>query len=129
MEQDILNTLQEIRSLIYVLIIMLGFVMLIWVINWISNIKRNFKKAWENDFINLADGYFESGDYTKLIAHCKDKLEKYPNHPTATWWLAKAELEIGNNAAAKELFEKVLELEPSWKDTHIEPFLKRISSE
>lgn len=129
MEQNILNTLQEIRGLLYVLIIMLGFVMLIWVINWISNIKRNFKNAWENDFIQLADKYFENGNYTKLIEHCKNKLEAYPNHSNATWWLARAELEVGNVSNAKTLFEKVLKLEPSWKETHIDPYLEKLSSE
>ena len=117
MEQEILKILQEIHGLLIGLISMLGFVMLIWVINWISNINKNFKKAWENDFIELADKYFESGNYSKLIDHCKSKLELHPNHSNATWWLARTELELGNLSKAKSLFEKVLELEPSWRET------------
>jgi tetratricopeptide (TPR) repeat protein len=129
MEEEILNKLQDIYVLLYVLTIMLGFVMLIWVINWISNIKSNFKNAWENNFIQLADKYYESGNYARLISHCEEKLKKYPNHSNATWWLARAELKTGNTSKAKMLFLKLLELEPSWKESHIEPYLEKLPAE
>jgi tetratricopeptide (TPR) repeat protein len=128
MENEILHTLQEIRSILYVLTVIVSLVMLVWVTNWVGNIVANFKKAWENYFITRADKYFESGELDKLTEHCHDKLAKYPNHSNATWWLAKAKLETGNNSEARNLFERLLELEPSWNETHIEPYLKRLSS-
>ena len=129
MEQEILQTLQEIRGILYALTVIVSFIMLVWVANWISNIIANFKKAWENDFITRADKYFASANYEKLTEYCKEKLIKYPNHSNATWWLARAKQEMGEVNEAKVLFEKLLELEPSWKESHIEPYLRNTTKE
>ena len=128
MEKEVLQTLQEIRGILYVLTVIVSLVMLVWVANWVCNIVANLKKAWENDFITRADKYFKSAEFDKLTEHCQEKLAKYPNHSNATWWLAKAKLETGNNSEARKLFERLLELEPSWNETHIEPYLNKLSS-
>ena len=106
-------------------------VSLIWAVNWASNVLANFKRAWEGNFINRANSYFESADYERLVAYCEEKLNKYPNHTNAIWWLARAKQEMGKSLEAKSLFEKLLELEPSpsWKSSHIEPYLKKLSRE
>ncbi len=105
------------------------FCALVWAANWASNIVANFKKAWENDFINRAEKYFQSAKYEKLVEHCEEKLRKYPNHANAIWWLARAKQGSGNHSESKALFEKLLELEPGWRETHIEPYLKSMFSE
>jgi len=128
MEQEILQTLQEIRVILYILLIVVSVGMLVWIVHWISNIAANFQSAWENDFITQADKYFESANFDKLIEHCQDKLNKFPNHSNATYWLARAKLELGDSAESKALFQRLLELEPSWRDSHIEPYLKKLSS-
>ena len=128
MEQEILQTLQEIRVILYFLLIVVSVGMLVWIVNWISNIATNFQKAWENDFIDQADKFFESANFDKLIEHCQNKLNKYPNHSTAIYWLARAKFELGDSAESIVLFQRLLELEPSWRDSHIEPYLKKLSS-
>jgi len=127
MGNEILHTLEEIRGILFVLTLIVSIVMLFWVTNWIINIVFNFKKAWESNFKKQADKYFESANFAKLVEHCEDKLRKYPNHSTATWWLARANQELGKESEAKALFEKLLELQPNWKETHIEPYLKKLS--
>lgn len=129
METEILQTLQEIRGILYVLTAIMSLVMLVWVANWVSNIIANFKQAWESDFTNRADKYFESAEFDKLAQHCQEKLAKHPNHSNATWWLARAKLETGSSSEARKLFERLLELEPNWKETHIEPYLDKLPSE
>ncbi len=127
MEQELLNTLREIRGILFVLTAVMIFVSLIWAVNWASNIAANFKKAWEHNFINQANKYFEIADFENLVVHCEEKLKNYPNHTNATWWLARAKQEMGKELEARMLFERLLELEPSWKDSHIEPYLKKLS--
>ncbi len=129
MEKEILQTLQEIRGILYFLTVVVSLIMLILAASWVSNILANFKKAWENDFTNRADKYFERGDFDKLAEHCEEKLSKYPNHSNAIWWLARAKLEKRESAEAKLLFEKLLELEPGWRETHLEPYLRKLSTE
>ena len=126
MEKEILQTLQEIRGILYVLTVIVSLVMLVWAANWIMNIVANVKQAYKNDFINRADKYFERADLEKLTEHCEEKLSDYPNHSDATWWLAREKLETGMESEAKVLFDRLLELEPSWRESHIEPYLTRI---
>jgi tetratricopeptide (TPR) repeat protein len=129
MEQEILNTLKEIRGILFLLSAVMVFVSLVWAANWGSNIFANFKNAWENNFIKQANKYFESADFDRLVEYCEEKLKKYPNHTHATWWLARAKQEMGKGIEAKILFERLMELAPSWKDSYIEPYLKKLSSE
>ncbi|MET0107286.1 MAG: tetratricopeptide repeat protein [Candidatus Thiodiazotropha sp.] len=78
---------------------------------------------------NTANKHFERAEFEKLEQHCQEKLNKYPNHLNAIWWLARAKLEIGEASEAKTLFERILELEPSWKETHIEPYISKLPNE
>jgi len=129
MEQEILSALKNIRFLLYVFITLFGIFTFLWVINGVSAIRKNFGNAKEDTFIDEADKYFESANYKKLVKLCKEKLEKYPNHSNATWWLARAYLELGNKSEAKMLLEKILELEPRWEKSLTEPYLNKISNE
>ena len=126
MDQQILQTLQEIRGILTVLVVMVGVLFALWVVNWISNIVAQFKSAWENDFINRASKYFESGELDKLNKHCSDKLRKFPNHSKALWWLARSKMEAREREEAVTLFERLLILEPSWKEDTIDPYLNHL---
>ena len=129
MESEILNTLQEIRDVLYVIAVIFGLTFLVWVINWIANIMANFRKGLEADFLNQADKYFERADFENLINHCNAKLSDHPNHSHAIWWLARAKLLIGERTEAKDLLQRLTELQPSWKESHIDPYLKDLGSE
>jgi len=129
MESDILQTLIEIRNILYVLTAILGVTCLAWVIHWAVNIKANFSKAWEDDFITLADKYFKQADYEKLLTHCNVKLSDHPNHSNATWWLARTKQEMGEHDEADKLFLRFLELQPDLKESHVDPYLMKLSNE
>ncbi|MFV1983842.1 MAG: hypothetical protein ACC657_09925 [Thiohalomonadales bacterium] len=40
--------------------------------------------------------------------------------------MARGKQELGETVEAKALFVRLLELEPSWKESHIEPYLKKL---
>lgn len=125
MESDILQTLNEIRDVLYALTIILAITFLIWIINWVGNIKANFTKVWEDDFITLADKYFERANFEKLTRHCNEKLSTHPNHSNAIWWLARTKQETGELDEANKLFQRFLELQPDLKESHVEPYIKK----
>jgi len=129
MEHEILETLQDIRGMLYVLIAITSFTMFVWVFNWLTNIFANFKSGLDNAFIKQADSYFISANFNELVEWCEGELKKHPNHVNATWWLARAKKELGEVEEARALFERLLELEPSWKETHIDPYLKNLGNE
>lgn len=129
METEILHTLQEIRGMLYLLLVIVCTCVALRVIYSINNVITGFKIAWDKNFIGQAGKMFERAQFEKLVEYCKKKLIKYPNHASAIWWLARAKLELGKQSEAQSLFERVLEIEPSWKETHINPYLKKISNE
>jgi len=116
MESEILQELQSIRSFMFVIM----FVITLWVffkiLESVLNIFSGFSKAWDADFDNRTGHMLDSGEYDKAIKTCKEKLEKYPNHIDANWYIAKAYYYTEKNKLSKEHFEKVVYLMPSWKE-------------
>ncbi len=128
MDQEMLQTLQEIRGLLYVLVAVVAASVIVGIINRISNIVSNIKNVFKNSFIEQADKYFENAEIEQLIKYCEEKLKKHPNHSNAIWWMAKAKQESGDEIEAKALLERLLQIEPTWKETHIEPYLNKLNS-
>ena len=126
MEAEILKELETIR--VYAFISMCA--LLLWVffkiLQTTQNIFTGFRKAWETDFDNRMSKLEDMGDYQKVIKECEEKLKKYPNHLTATWYLAKAYYYTEANSASKELFEKVVYLAPSWRED-VEYYLDKLN--
>ncbi len=127
MDIEILQTLKEIRGILYALSAFISVALFVLIIRWIGNIVTSFKSAWENDFVNRANNHFQRNELANLDQLCQEKLQKYPNHSTAVWWLARSKLEQGNSVEASELFKRLVELEPTWKESHVEPYLKKLS--
>ncbi|GAA6143443.1 tetratricopeptide repeat protein [Hydrogenophaga sp. 5NK40-0174] len=122
MEQELVAVLKDIRGVLYVLVALVAFATAVWVINGLATIARNLTAALQGYFSQVASSYYEAANYQKLVSHCHRKLRTHPNHATAIWWLARAELQLGRLEEAKVLFDKVSVLEPTWRQTHVEPF-------
>jgi tetratricopeptide (TPR) repeat protein len=124
MESEILHTLREIKSILYVIGLVISIAMVFKVIELLSSIIKNFKSAIKDVWRNEANEYFDRGEYDLLISHCEKRIETHPNDATAIWWLARTHHANGSIEKAEEYFEKVSELEPSWRESHVEPYLK-----
>lgn len=124
MEQEILTTLQEIRGLLFLLTSALCLVVLILFLRNLGRVFKYYKSLNKNRFNKEVGSEFASRDYSKVLGLCEEKLKKSPDHLDALWWLAKAKKEIGEKQEARELFERLIELEPSWEN-EIEPYLKK----
>lgn len=117
MEAEILQELQSIR--VFMSIIM--FVIIIWaffkILESTLKIFTGFRKAWDTDFENKTGDLLDTGEYEKAINACKDKLDKYPNHIDANWFIAKAYYYTENNKLSEDHFKKVIYLMPSWEES------------
>ena len=127
MDTEILKTLQEIRGLLFILTSAICFVVAILFLRNIGRAITHYQSLKVNAFINEANELFDSGSYIELVDFCESKLKKLPNHSNAVWWMAKAKFRMGEEEEAKALFEKLIELEPSWEDDYIQPYIKKIS--
>jgi len=128
MENEILSTLVQIKTAIYGL---LAVVVLGVVANWIRagvSIKNVVRKGLDDVFTEEAGNYFDEGKIDELLAHCEQKLKNKPNHSYALWYKAKAYYQKGEYAKSIEIFEHLENMEPSWGESHVKPYLKQIEA-
>jgi len=123
MESQILQTLEEIRGILFVIAMLLGIGVLSWVLKSISVVVNQFKYAWSQRWKDNANDLYSKGEYEKLVEHCNDRLNEMPNDAHAVWWLARSYIELEDYEEAKKLFIKVGQIEPSWKSEYVDPYL------
>jgi len=127
MESEIIKELVTIR--VYVFIIMCVFV--IWfffkILESLKNIISGFKRAWDEYFSDRILKMIEIGKYEDVIEECKEKLEKYPNHIDAVWYLARAYYYTENNELSLECFERVIYLSPTWEESAT-PYIEKLNA-
>ena len=128
MENEILIALNEIKSILYIIL----FVVVIGVVaNWIRagiSFKNLVSKEMREIFTEEADTLYDNGSYQKLIKICEEHLEKRKNNVNAFWYMAKAYYQLDDYEKSKKLFEKVIKAEPSWEGEHVKPYLDKIES-
>ena len=127
MDTEILRALQEIRGLLFILTSAICLVVAILFLSSIGRALEYYRSVKANAFINEANELFDLGSFNELVEFCESKLKQFPNHSNAVWWMAKAKFRMGEEQEAKALFEKLIELEPSWEDEFIQPYIKKIS--
>ena len=126
MEQEILATLQSIRTALYWLIagilvmLALGLVRL-----WFAT-RDAYGSATAKVFERLGAEYLETGKLQELVDLCNNKLGKRPNHAYALWYLGKAHYLLKDYAKAKPPLLKLAEIEPEWDASYVRPILDKI---
>lgn len=127
MEAEILETLKEIRGLLFLLVAGFGFLILLMVVSTVSSIYVTIKDRLKIDFSDKAKRLFETQKYKEIITLCNRELELFPRSAEANWWLARAYSQLGNDLEALKLFKKVTELEPAWEAEYVAPYVKEIN--
>ena len=125
MENEILQSLNEIKIIMYIVLAVLGLGVVLAVFMIIGVTSKILKYKKQEEFNFLGQEMLDKDCNKELIEHAKEHLEERPNHTYALWYLAKAYYNLKNYAQAKELFEKVGKIEPSWVET-VEPYLDEI---
>lgn len=127
MDLEILQTLQSIRSILYVFVaIAIVHVILIAIRVWLT-IKNVIREASEKVFGMVATDHLAEGKLAELAEHCNEQLAKRPNDGLALWYLGRARFAQKHYDDAKIAFIRLTEIEPSWTDSHIEPMFKAIA--
>ena len=128
MEQQILSTLQEIKTAIYVLmaIVVLGVVASFLRAGIAA--KSLLRGKLDDVFRDEASHLFDKGAFDELVNFCEDKLKSKPHDGHALWYIAKAYYQKGEHLKAKEYFEKVAKAEPSWEKQYVQPYLEKIET-
>ena len=126
MESESLAVLKEIPILLYVLIFISAVGATAHLARaWLS-FSNMYKKEQENVFNTIANDYHDEGKWEALISHCEEKLRTKPYHSYAIWYKGKAYYQKNEIGKAKDCFELLEKIEPTWSKSHVEPFLQAI---
>ncbi len=126
MENNILISLNEIKTILYILIgIFIVGVLLVCFILYIVGVRfLSYKKSDEFKF--FTEEKIDKGLYNEVISDAKEFLKNRPHHTYTQWYLARAYYYIDDFENAKVYFEKILKREPSWVES-VEPYLDEIN--
>ena len=83
----------------------------------------------DNLFNRVASDMFESGKLTELIEYCHEHLKKKPRAAYAYWFLGKAHYQLKELSKAEQFFNKAIEINPSWENEWVKPYLEKIEAE
>ena len=81
----------------------------------------------ERAFVSLAARNYDNREYDELARYCEEKLKTWGDNPYPLYWLARAKFKLGDLEKAKELFEKVKDMEPEWEST-VEQHIVKINN-
>ena len=126
MEQQILSTLQEIKTAIYILIAILVLGVIASFLRAGIAAKGLVRGKLDDIFRDEASHLFDKGAFEELIKVCEDKLKSKPYDANALWYIAKAYYQKGDYLQAKNYFERVAKAEPSWEKEYVQPYLEKI---
>ena len=127
MDAEVLQTLQSIRTLIQVFIV-ISFLNLCFggVRLWLS-VREHFRTTFDTLFQLRCGEYFEDGKFDDLVKHCKERLVKRPNDAYALLFLGKAYACQNEYSKAKAVLTKLLSLQPKWGQEHGQATLDAIA--
>ncbi len=124
MEHEILTTLQEIRGMLLVIIVL--FLIFVAALTY-SVLAETLPFLKPKKIADIAEDLMESGKDKEVVILCNKNLSKKPNHLTSVWWLAKAKYNLKEYDESEKLFNLILEKEPNWKTEFIVPYLEKIN--
>ncbi len=80
---------------------------------YFSTVKAEDKKEDSNSLINIAQNYFNKGDFENAVKAYEKILESYPNNSYFRLMLAKIYIEKINFGKAQEQLRKAIEINPN----------------
>jgi cytochrome c-type biogenesis protein CcmH/NrfG len=126
METERLNTVREIRGLLFIFVGVFCVWALFAVLAKLTHIYRNFAAEREEIFRRMAESLSSQGKMAEMKDHCLERLENYPNDISAMLWLAKAYFRSGEHEQALAQFEVLALIAPHWAEDY-DPYIRSIN--
>ena len=126
MDQDLIIELSKIKDLLSIIVVLLGLVVGGKVIEMIGNISNNWRSFRTSRVRGASNDMHKRGEYAKLLEYLTKEMKSHPNCPTSIYWMARSYLSLSDYENAKTHFLKLKELEPSWDDEYVSPFMHEI---
>jgi cytochrome c-type biogenesis protein CcmH/NrfG len=102
-------------------VIVLGVIAITFLILAVN--KQSVEKEKLDDFYYKARQLLDKEDMESLIEFCTEKLKKEPGHSYGRWFLGLAYYRKKDWPNALSEFERLYEIEPSWREEYLNPYL------
>ena len=126
MDNELINSLSEIKSILIAILVIVTILLLGQITKLISRLVKKRIIYRERAFETLASRDYDNQKYEDLVKYCEEKLKTWGDNPYPLYWLARAKFKLGDLELAKQLFEKVKDVEPEWGST-VEPHIVKIN--
>jgi hypothetical protein len=128
MDSQVLDQLVQIKWLIAVLAI--GVLFLSGIRTWVE-VRRTGgpRELLRRGFVARAQSLLEQGRAAELLTLARDRCSDLPGDPYGFWYQAHAAHRIGDIATALQSMETVGQLQPDWRESHVEPFIRALESD
>lgn len=83
-----------------------------------DKITQGVKDKRDSDFFDSeqAEKWVEKGETKQLTQYCESFMKEIPNSVQANWYYALSRYNDGDYEIAREYFEKVIRINPLWRD-------------
>ena len=127
MNEEMLVELSTIKTLQIAILTLLGLIVFGQFAKFVAKLIRDWTTNKEKAFTHIASDLYDKGKYQELSEYCEDRTSKWNGNPYPIYWLARAEVKLGNVESAEELLEKVLDMEPEWENS-VRPHLDKLKT-
>lgn len=111
-----------------VVLALLG-VAILWALHALAKVADRIAEGEEKHiFWHEADELLEQDKLDELIAFTRERIATHPKHTYAHWYLALAYYHKGLWHDAMRTFRKVGELEPTWKEGYVDPYVEELET-
>jgi len=133
MDQTAINTLlhdvHEIKLILIGLLVLLSLIVAGVILIPIIAKKLSSEKQATDDLKEKGRELLDKGEIDRLIDLCNEKIKEYPSHSHAHWFLGLAYYRKKEWRKSLNELEFVWNIEPGWREEHIDPYLKDIRKE
>jgi hypothetical protein len=123
------SELADIKTILLVVSVVGGIALLFAIIRTLFDLYFDIQRLMAKHFESAADDLLKQNRLAELKAHVAERLTTHPNHEYARWYLARALYLEGDRESAQREFAVLARLCPSWRDQHIDPFLRELEGE
>jgi hypothetical protein len=127
MNAQVLSELTQIKWLlvVFVMVAVAGIGLRMWAESLRS---RGLGQLLKESFGRRAGQLLDEARYQELLSLAQSRCKEAPGDAYAFWYHAVAAHRVGDAATALQSMRKVGELEPSWRESHVDPFVSALAA-
>lgn len=126
MNAEVLAQLGQIK---WLLVVFVAVALVLAILRTWADMRRlgGARRLVRESFAERARTLLDEGSHAELLALARSRYEEAPGDASAYWYHAMAAYRAGDTATALQSIRKAGELQPDWRESHVDPFVRAVS--